>query len=138
MVSKVFSGTTIGLNAYKIEIEVDFSNSLPAVAIVGLPDTAINEARERVRSAIKNSGFTFPSQKVIINLAPADIKKEGTNFDLPMAVGILTELGVIEQEKIKDYAFLGELSLDGNLRSVNGILPLVLGLKEKGIKTVIV
>src|SRR5574344_563796 len=138
MVSKIISATNIGLDAHKIEVEVDFVNSLPSISIVGLPDTAVNESRERVRSAIKNSGFTFPSQKVVINLAPAEIKKEGTNFDLPMAIGILTELGVIEQEKIKDYAFLGELSLDGNLRSVNGILPLVLGLKEKGIKTVIV
>lgn len=138
MVSRVITATTIGLNAYKIETEVDFVHSLPNISIVGLPDTAVNEAKERVRSAVKNSGFTFPSLRVIVNLAPADIKKEGTNFDLPIAIGILAEGGFIEGEKIKETAFLGELSLDGKLRSVNGVLPLVSGLSELGAKTVIV
>ena len=138
MVSKVITATTIGLNAYKIEVEVDFVNSLPNISIVGLPDVAVNEAKERVRSAVKNSGFTFPSQRVVVNLAPADIRKEGTNFDLPIAVAILVQGGFIKEEKIKDIAFLGELSLDGTLRGVNGILPLVTGLKEIGIKKVIV
>lgn len=138
MVSRVTTATTIGLNAYKLDVEIDFSNSTPGVVIVGLPDNAVNEARERVRSAVKNSGFSFTYQKVIVNLAPADIKKEGTNFDLPIAVGILAEEGFIEQEKLKDFAFLGELSLDGALRSVNGVLPLVSGLKDIGIKSVIV
>lgn len=138
MVSKVITATTIGLNAYKIEVEVDFVHSLPNVSIVGLPDTAVNEAKERVRSAVKNSGFTFPALRVVVNLAPADIKKEGTNFDLPIAVGILTQSGFIEQDKINNFAFLGELSLDGALRSVNGVLPLVSGLKDIGIKSVIV
>lgn len=138
MVSRVITATTIGLNAYKIDTEVDFSNSIPGVAIVGLPDIAVNEARERVRSAVKNSGFSFPTQKVVVNLAPADIRKEGTNFDLPIAVGILIENGFIESEKTKETAFLGELSLDGTLRSVNGILPLVSGLKELGVKNAVV
>jgi len=138
MVSRVTTATTIGLNAYNIDVEVDFVNSLPNVSIVGLPDIAINEAKERVRSAVKNSGFTFPSLRVIVNLAPADIRKEGTNFDLPIAVGILIENGFIEEDYTKHTAFLGELSLDGTLRGVNGILPLVSGLKDFGLKSVIV
>ena len=138
MVCKVLTSTVIGLNAYKIEVEVDLVNSLPSVSIVGLPDAAVNEARERVRSAIKNSSFSFPQKKVVVNLAPADIKKEGTNFDLPIAVGILIEEGVIQEEKTQGVAFIGELSLDGTLRSIIGVLPHVLGLKNAGVKTVIV
>lgn len=138
MVCKVLTSTVIGLDAYKIEVEVDLVNSLPSVSIVGLPDAAVNEARERVRSAIKNSSFSFPQKKVVVNLAPADIKKEGTNFDLPIAVGILIEEGVIREEKTQGVAFIGELSLDGTLRSIIGVLPHVLGLKNAGVKTVIV
>lgn len=138
MVNKVTTGAVIGLNAYKVTVETDVLNGLPGFAIVGLPDTAINEARDRVRSAIKNSGFTFPTKKVVINLAPADLKKEGSNFDLPIAMGLLTEEAVIEEDKIKDYAFIGELSLDGTLRGVTGVLPLILGLKETGIKNIFV
>lgn len=138
MVSKVITATTIGLNAHKIEVEVDFVHSLPNISIVGLPDTAVNEAKERVRSAVKNSGFTFPALRVVVNLAPADIRKEGTNFDLPIAVGILAQGGFIYSEKVLNVAFLGELSLDGSLRGVNGVLPLVAGLKDIGIKSVIV
>ncbi len=138
MVNKVTTASVIGLNAYKVDVETDVINSLPGVSIVGLPDAAINEARARVRSAIKNSNLTFPSKKVVINLAPADLKKEGTNFDLPIAVGILVEENIIDPEKIKDYGFAGELSLDGSLRGVNGILPIVLGFKDYGIKNVIV
>ncbi len=138
MVCKTITGTTIGLNAYKIEVEVDVINSIPNIIIVGLPDNAVSESRERIRSAIKNSSYTFPKGKVIINLAPADIKKEGTHFDLPMAVGILQEEGVIEPEKIKDTAFIGELSLDGSLRAVTGVLPIVTGLKKNGITSIFV
>ena len=138
MVCKTITGTTIGLNAYKIEVEVDSINSLPNISIVGLPDNAVSEAKERLRSAIKNSGYTFPQGKVVINLAPADIKKEGTHFDLPMAIGILQEEGLLTSENIKDYAFVGELSLDGSLRGVNGVLPITTGLKESGITTVFV
>ena len=138
MVNKVTTATVIGLNAYKVDVEVDVANSLPGISIVGLPDTAVNEARDRVRSATRNSNLTFPSRRIIVNLAPADLKKEGTNFDLPIAVGIQVEEGVIDSEAVRDYAFIGELSLDGSLRAVNGVLPLVIGLKEFGIKNVIV
>lgn len=138
MVNKVKTATVIGLNAHIVEVETDVINSLPNVTIVGLPDAAINEARIRVRSAIKNSNYTFPSKKVVINLAPADLKKEGSNFDLPIAVGILVEEGIIDIEKVKNYGFIGELSLDGSLRGVTGVLPLVLGFKEAGIHDIIV
>ena len=138
MVNKITTATIIGLDAHIVSVEVDVLNSLPGVSIVGLPDAAINEARDRVRSAIKNSEFTFPSKKVVINLAPADLKKEGSNFDLPIALGILSEEEVLSSEQLSDYAFLGELSLDGSLRTINGVLPLVLGLREQGIKNVIV
>ncbi len=138
MVNKIKTGTVIGLNAYEVWVETDVVNSLPSISIVGLPDASVNEARDRVKSAIKNSGYTFPSKKVVINLAPADLKKVGTSFDLPIAIGILIEEEVIDIDKVKDYAFIGELSLDGQIRGVNGVLPLVLGLKEAGIQNIIV
>lgn len=138
MVNKVTTATVIGLNAYGVSVETDVLNGLPKFFIVGLPDTSINEARERVRSAIKNSGFTFPAKKIVINLAPADLKKEGSNFDLPIAIGLLTEEEVLSEESIKDFAFIGELSLDGSLRGITGVLPLILGLKEAGVKNVFV
>lgn len=138
MVNIVKTAAVIGINAYEVSVETDVVNALPGISIVGLPDTSVNEARDRVKSAIKNSGYSFPSKKVVINLAPADLKKVGTCFDLPIAVGILTEEEVFNSESTKDYAFIGELSLDGSIRGVNGVLPLVLGLKEAGIKNVIV
>lgn len=134
MVAKSITATAVGINAYKVEVEVDTANSLPSISIVGLPDSSVNEARERVHSAIKNSGFSFPQGKVIVNLAPADIRKEGTNFDLPIAIGILKEQGV-EIPDSETTAYIGELSLDGSLRGVNGVLPLVSGLKDSGITT---
>ena len=137
MVTKAITAAAVGINSCLIEVEVDVVNALPNISIVGLPDSAVSEAKERVHSAIKNSGYTFPQGKVIVNLAPADIKKEGTNFDLPIAIGILKEQG-IEIPDNTDIAFLGELSLDGSLRKINGTLPLVAGLKNAGIKTVFV
>lgn len=138
MVSNILTSTVIGLDAYKILVETDTNNSLPGVTIVGLPDAAVSEAKERVRSAIKNSGFTFPTKKIIINLAPADIRKEGTNYDLPIAIGILAKDGLINEEDLKNTAFIGELSLDGSIRPVNGILPIVSGLKELNIDKIFV
>ena len=138
MVNKVTTATVIGLDAYEVSVETDVQNGLPAFSIVGLPDTAINEARDRVRSAVKNSGFTFPNKKIVINLAPADLKKVGTSFDLSIAIGLLIEEEVLTQEKTDNYAFVGELSLNGDLRGVRGVLPIVIGLKDIGIKNVIV
>lgn len=138
MVSLITTATVIGIESYKILVEVDLVQSIPAVVIVGLPDVAVSEAKERVRSAIKNSGYSFPNQKVVVNLAPADIKKVGTNYDLPIAIGILARDGVVNEEEMKNTAFLGELSLDGSLRAVNGILPIVSGLKDLNIEQVVV
>ena len=136
MVVKITTATLIGLEAYKIDVEVDVLNSLPQVAIIGLGDTAISEAKERLRLAIKNSSYDFPQTKVVINLAPADLKKEGTSYDLAMAVGILTKENIVKN--IPDNtAFLGELSLDGSVRPVSGILPIVCSLADLGIKKVI-
>lgn len=141
MVVKVLSAATIGLDVFKIEVEVDVTNSLPQIAIIGLGDAAISEAKERLKLAIKNSGYSFPQTKVVINLAPADLKKEGAAYDLAMAVGILTKEGVIKENfaaKFNDTAFLGELSLDGSIKPVYGVLPIVFGLKNLGIKKVII
>ena len=138
MISQILTACVIGLDVYKILVEVDVNNSLPSVSIVGLPDLSITEARERVRSAIKNSGYDFPNKKVIVNLAPADIKKIGSYYDLPIAIGILSKNNTIQQNEFKDIAFIGELSLDGSLRAVNGVLPIAAGLKQQGIKTLIV
>ena len=137
MIVSTKSATIIGLNVYEINIEVDTINSIPQVAIIGLPDTAISEAKERLRLAIKNSGYSFPSTKVVINLAPADLKKEGSSYDLAMAVGILAKEGTIKEFNSNNIAFIGELSLDGSIRAVNGVLPIVCGLEELGIERVI-
>jgi len=131
------SATIIGLDVFEIDIEVDTINSIPQVAIIGLPDTAISEAKERLRLAIKNSGYSFPQTKVVINLAPADIKKEGSSYDLAMAIGILLKENIIKEFNNDETAFIGELSLDGSLRAVNGILPIVCGLNNLGIKKII-
>lgn len=138
MVANVKTAAVIGLDTYEISVEVDLNLGVPAFMVVGLPDLAVNEAKERVRSAIKNSGFDFPTKKIIVNLAPADIKKVGTCYDLPIAIGILAADDTIDVEKTKDYAFLGELSLDGSLKPVNCVLPTVTGLKKLGINNVIV
>ena len=138
MAVTVKSATIIGLDVFEINIEVDTVNSIPQVAIIGLPDTAISEAKERLRLAIKNSSLSFPQTKIVINLAPADIKKEGSGYDLAMAVGILLKENIIKDFNKNEIAFIGELSLDGSLRAVNGILPIICGLSNLGIKKVII
>ena len=110
---------------------------MPTWDIVGLPDTSIKEAKERVRTAIKNSGYELRSKKILINLAPAEIKKEGSVFDLAIAIGILNNLEYIKNKEIENYAFIGELSLDGKVNSISGILPMCIELKRLGIKKVI-
>lgn len=140
MLSKIKSMSLEGLTGYLVEIQTDVSGGLPNFEIVGLPDARVKEAKERVRTAIKNSGIEFPSRKIIVNLAPADIRKEGTFFDLPIAIGILLAIGEISKIKIKDFEstiFLGELSLDGNINRVNGVLPMCIEAMELGIKRVI-
>ena len=137
MLAKVSSGAVIGLDGAIVEVEVDISNGLPSFTIVGLPDAAVQEARERVRAAIRNSGCTFPMKRVVVNLAPADLKKAGPAYDLPIAVCILLSSEQFSAE-VADIMFLGELSLDGGLRHTNGILPMVALAREEGIATVIV
>lgn len=131
MVSRVTSGSVIGVYGIFITVEVDITPGLPGFHIVGLPENAVKESRERVIPAIKNSGFQLPARKITVNLAPADIKKEGTLFDLPIALGILKALGYITGEI--DYLIVGELSLDGTIRGVRGILPIAVELKRDGV-----
>lgn len=137
MLAKVFSCTTVGLNSYLIEVEVDVAGGLPAFDIVGLPDTTVRESKERVRTAIKNAGFKFPPRKVIINLAPADIKKEGPGFDLAIAVGILAATEQVKMNHLNHFVLVGELSLDGSLRPVPGILPMSLFMAERTDKALV-
>jgi magnesium chelatase family protein len=137
MLAKVISGAIVGLDGAIVEVEVDISSGLPFFAIVGLPDTAVQEAKERVRAAIRNSGGTFPMRRIVVNLAPADLKKAGPAYDLPIAVGILLSSEQVSADT-SDTMFLGELSLDGNLRHTNGVLPLVALAHDEGIPTVIV
>ncbi|MGB9637552.1 MAG: magnesium chelatase domain-containing protein, partial [Microgenomates group bacterium] len=136
MLARVFSGATVGLESVPIEVEVDVASSgLPSLTIVGLPDKAIEEAKERVRSAIKNSGLDFPDRRITVNLSPADLPKAGPAFDLPIAIGILLGWEQIRAD-LKDALLLGELSLDGSLRHTNGVLAMAMLAKEKGFKRI--
>jgi magnesium chelatase family protein len=128
----------MGVEAYTVEVESDIQQQLPAFVTVGLPDGAVRESKERVTAAIKNSDFMFPSKRVTINLAPADIRKEGSAFDLPIAVGILSATGQILRDRVDEFVMLGELSLDGTLRPIPGVLPMVMSFKNiNGIKGII-
>ncbi|NPA52546.1 MAG: YifB family Mg chelatase-like AAA ATPase [Aquificae bacterium] len=137
MLSIVKSGGTLGVDGYVVDVEVNISSGLPQFITVGLPDTAVKESRERVKSAISNIGLSFPIKKIVVNLAPADVQKQGTLYDLPVAVGILAGSNVVSSENVKKYAFIGELALDGSLRAVKGILPIILKFREEGINKVI-
>ncbi|MEO1298403.1 MAG: YifB family Mg chelatase-like AAA ATPase [Cyanobacteria bacterium J06636_16] len=138
MLSKIWSATIVGINAIKVGVEVDISGGLPAMVVVGLPDTAVQESRERTRAAVKNSGFPFPMGKVVINLTPADLRKEGPSFDLPISVGILAAYGQVKTDLLDDFLFLGELSLDGSLRPVAGVLAIAAAAQSLGFKGVVV
>ncbi|MGQ9644735.1 MAG: YifB family Mg chelatase-like AAA ATPase [Ignavibacterium sp.] len=137
MLSKVLSSATYGIDAYLVEVETHVEKQVPGFIIVGLPDNAVKESRERVIAAIKNSGIQFPIKKITINLAPADIKKEGSSFDLPIAVGILSAIELIPLESLQDTIFLGELSLDGSLRHIKGALPIAVEAKSKSIRRIV-
>lgn len=134
--SKILTSAIIGLDGVLVEVESDIANGLPAFSIVGLPDASIKESKERVRAAIKNSGHSFPTTRITVNLAPADIKKESPLYDLPIAISILISKGVLEEPK-EPIIFLGELSLDGGVRRVDGVISCALLAKEKGIKKII-
>lgn len=137
MLSKVFSAAVLGIDAYLVTVETHLENQLPFIAIVGLPDGAVKEAKERIPAAIKNSGYCFPQKRITINLAPADIKKEGSAFDLPMAIGILAAAGLVRQDKLEDFVLVGELSLDGGLQKTRGVLPIALASRNQGKKGII-
>ena len=140
MLSKIKSITLNGLDGNLIEIQTDISNGLPEFDIVGLPDATVKESKKRIKTAIKNSGIEFPNKKILINLAPANIRKEGSSFDLAIACGILIAIGAIPQidiNKLANTIFIGELSLDGKVNRINGVLPICIEAKELGIKTVI-
>ena len=132
------SGVVIGVRAFPVDIEVDVSPGLPAFNMVGLPEGAVRESRERVRAAIKNSGYPFPTQKITVNLAPADIKKEGTGLDLPIAAAILCISGIIPQERLSNFCLAGELSLDGTIKSTRGVLPLALAARNWDVNGLII
>lgn len=138
MLAKVLSASFFGVEGYLIDVEVDISNGLPMFNIVGLGDIAISESKERVRASIKNSGFDFAPKRVVVNLSPAHIRKEGSSFDLAIALGILTAYGHINDENIKNYIVLGELSLSGDINRVTGIINAVITAKENNIKGIIV
>jgi len=136
MYSNLSSAAVFGISAFLVEIETHLDNGLPNFMIVGLPDSAVKESRERVTAAIKNSDFIFPAKKITINLAPADIRKEGSSFDLPIALGVLCAMGIIENDSLKDTIFLGELALDGSLRPIHGALSIAVEAKKNNIKRV--
>jgi magnesium chelatase family protein len=138
VLAKILSSAVFGIDAFPVEVEVDITSGLPSFTTVGLPETAVRESKERVKSAIGNSGYNFPTDRITVNLAPANIKKEGTGFDLPMALGILAATGVISQRLVSQYLILGELSLDGRVKPVNGSLPMALAAKEAGYSGIIV
>ena len=138
MTPKVHSAGVFGIDGYLVTVETDSTNGLPSVEIVGLPDTAVRESKERVKAAIRNSNLNFPQKRLIINLAPANIKKESVYLDLPISIAILMSTGQIVNDDISDYLIVGELALDGSLRSASGVLPMVMCARSAGIKNIIV
>ncbi len=139
MLFKTLSAAVFGIDAYVVDVEVDLTpragdSMTPAFTMVGLPDAAVRESRERIRAAINNCGFFFPIHRVTVNLAPADVKKEGSSFDLPIAIGILGANGDLKCEELNDMLIVGELSLDGRVRPVKGALPIAVSARSCGVK----
>jgi magnesium chelatase family protein len=137
LIVKVTSSAIIGIDSYPVDVEVDISRGLPQFSTVGLPDASVRESKDRIKSAIKNSGYSFPGNRVTVNLAPADIKKEGTGFDLPIAVAILSAQGIIEKDRLSAYLFTGELSLDGSVKGIHGALPAAIQAAQMGLKGIV-
>src|SRR6266446_9561309 len=141
MLFKTFSAAVFGIDANIIEVEVDVSGiklNEDHFTTVGLPDAAVRESRERIRAALKNCGYDIPPTHITVNLAPADIKKEGSGFDLPMAMGILGAYGAITKKDLSEFVFVGELSLDGSLRGVRGTLPIAIAARGRKIANLVV
>ncbi len=130
MLARVLSSAVFGIDAYVVEVEVDIAQGLPAFATVGLPEGAVKESKDRVKAAVKNCGYDFPSRRITVNLAPADIKKEGSSFDLPMAIGILAATEVVQKTRLNQYLILGELSLDGQVKPIKGTLPISVAARD--------
>ncbi|MBI2540371.1 MAG: YifB family Mg chelatase-like AAA ATPase [Deltaproteobacteria bacterium] len=137
MLAKVNSAALYGIDALLVEVEIDVAAGLPQLATVGLAEGAVRESKDRIRAAVKNCGYSFPTKKITINLAPADIKKEGSAYDLPMAVGILAAEGLVQKERLKDYLLAGELSLDGEIKPIRGGLPIAVAAKREKLKGII-
>src|SRR5512143_3413408 len=138
MPARVYSCAVMGLDGVIVEVEVDYRNGLPAVIIVGLPDDAVRESRERVQTAVKNAGLNFPRHRVVVNLAPAAVRKEGPAYDLPIALGVLVLAGFLPQEATEGTIVVGELSLDGIVRHTRGVLPMAATARANGFKRMFV
>ena len=138
MLARVWSASIVGIDAVKVGVEVDVSTGMPGTVLVGLPDTAVQESKERVKAALKNAGYAFPMKKIVINLTPADLRKEGPSFDLPISVGIMAASEQVSAQMLGDYLFLGEVSLDGSLRPVAGVLPIAAAAQRLGIAGLVV
>lgn len=138
MLARIYSCAVVGLEGVVVEVEVDYSNGLPAVIIVGLPDAAVQESRERVQTAVKNAGLNFPRHRIVVNLAPASVRKEGPAYDLPIALGVLVLAGYLPQETIENTIVVGELSLDGMVRHTRGVLPMAATARANGFKRIFV
>ena len=134
MLASLRSVAVFGVDAYPVQIEVDVSFGLPHFTMVGLPDAIVRESRDRVRSAIRNSGFEFPPHRITVNLAPADVRKAGSSFDLPIALGLLATSGQLTRRAVDDTAVLGELSLDGAINGIRGVLPIAIAAKRLGLR----
>ncbi len=137
MLSQVISGALLGIDGYVVEVQVDLARGLPSFATVGLPEGAVRESKDRVKSALKNCGYTFPRERVTVNLAPANVKKTGAGFDLPMAVGLMAAQGLLPAEGLPPYLLAGELSLDGRLRPIHGALSLAMAARKAGLEGII-
>ena len=138
MLASVRTAAVFGIEAVAVSVEVDVSFGLPGLVMVGLPDAAVRESRDRVRSAIRNSGFAFPQHRVTVNLAPADVRKAGAAFDLPIALGVLAATGIVTTRAITDALLVGELSLDGSMQPTRGVLPIAASARRNGCHRLVV
>src|SRR5262245_17222779 len=137
MLARLESAAVLGVEAYPVHVEVDVGNGLPFFRMVGLPDASVRESRDRVRAAIRNSGFAFPAHRMTINLAPADVRKAGSAFDLPIALGILAAENIVRARDLTDIVIVGELSLDGTIHSARGVLPIAAAARKRGVSALL-
>src|SRR5687767_7950510 len=137
MLARLRTAAVFGIEACPVHVEVDVSFGFPGFTMVGLPDASVRESRDRVRAAIRNSGFEFPAHRITVNLAPADVRKAGAAFDLPIALGVLAAQGVVERREIADCVLLGELSLDGSIHPTRGVLPIAAAAKREGVAAIL-